>query len=247
LSTPIHLRPTAPLAERVLLPGDPARALLLAQALLEAPKMFNHNRGLWGYTGIAADGAALTIQSTGMGGPSAAIVSWELADLGARRLLRVGTCGALDETLALADLVVAAGLVASDGASRALGAPERIPPSRQLFAALQAAATPEARIGPVACTDLFYGDRDDRVRRWRAAGAVAVEMESAAVFAVAARRNLEAASLLLVSDLLIPARRRISPEALREAEHRLGEVALRALTPETDPRPIAPHAPASSR
>ena len=58
--------------------------------------MFNHNRGLWGYTGAASDGLPLTIQSTGMGGPSAAIVIAELADLGARRLLRVGTCGALD-------------------------------------------------------------------------------------------------------------------------------------------------------
>ena len=74
----IHLQPTAPLAERVLLPGDPGRALRLAQALLEEPKMFNHNRGLWGYTGTAADGEPLTIQSTGMGGPSAAIVISEL-------------------------------------------------------------------------------------------------------------------------------------------------------------------------
>src|SRR5437588_4640460 len=97
----IHLQPTAPLAERVLLPGDPGRALLLAQSLLEQPKMFNHNRGLWGYTGRAADGELLTIQSTGMGGPSAAIVISELASLGARRLLRIGTCGALDPSLAL--------------------------------------------------------------------------------------------------------------------------------------------------
>ena len=71
---PIHLQPTAALADRVLLPGDPGRALSLAQALLHEPKMFNHNRGLWGYTGPAADGELLTIQSTGMGGPSAAIV-----------------------------------------------------------------------------------------------------------------------------------------------------------------------------
>ena len=86
MAEPIHLHPTAPLAERVLLPGDPGRALLLAQSLLTEPKMFNHNRGLWGYTGTAADGAPLTIQSTGMGGPSAAIVISELVDLGARTL-----------------------------------------------------------------------------------------------------------------------------------------------------------------
>src|SRR4051812_50139036 len=69
----IHVHPTAPLADRALLPGDPGRALALAQALCDAPaKMFNHNRGLWGYTGTALDGAPLTIQSTGIGGPGAA-------------------------------------------------------------------------------------------------------------------------------------------------------------------------------
>src|SRR5579875_663085 len=91
--TAIHLRPTAPLAERVLLPGDPGRALALAQSLLEGPRMFNHHRGLWGYTGTAPDGLPLTIQATGMGGPSAAIVLAELIALGARRAIRVGSCG----------------------------------------------------------------------------------------------------------------------------------------------------------
>src|ERR1700760_4133670 len=104
---PIHLQPTAPLAERVLVPGDPGRALLLAQGLTSVPQMFNHTRGLWGSAGTAADGEPLTIQSTGMGGPSAAIVIAELADLGARRLLRVGTCGALAPGLELGDLLIA--------------------------------------------------------------------------------------------------------------------------------------------
>ena len=89
---PIHLRPATDLAERVLLPGDPHRALAVAQHLLDGPKMFNHSRGLWGYTGAAADGAPLTIQATGMGGPSAAIVVEELIALGARHLVRIGTC-----------------------------------------------------------------------------------------------------------------------------------------------------------
>ena len=98
---PLHLRPTAALSERVLLPGDPGRALMLAQAILEEPRMFNHHRGLWGYTGTAPDGAPLTIQATGMGGPSAAIVLHELIELGARRAIRVGTCGALAPGLEL--------------------------------------------------------------------------------------------------------------------------------------------------
>jgi uridine phosphorylase len=119
---PIHLSPTATLAERVLLPGDPGRALALAQFLLEHPLMFNHRRGLWGYTGTAGDGEPLTIQSTGMGGPSAAIVLHELICLGVKRAIRVGTCGALDPTLALGDLVVAREAIAADGTSTALGA-----------------------------------------------------------------------------------------------------------------------------
>ena len=119
---PIHIRPTTTLAERVLLPGDPGRALALAQFLLESPLMFNHHRGLWGYTGTAADGEQLTIQSTGMGGPSAAIVLHELICLGVKRAIRVGTCGALDPTLGLGDLVVAREAIAADGTSIALGA-----------------------------------------------------------------------------------------------------------------------------
>src|SRR6516225_8102910 len=126
MAAPIGLQPTADLAERVLLPGDPARALLLAEPLLEGAKMFNHHRGLWGYTGPAPDGAPLTIQSTGMGGPSAAIVISELIDLGARRLVRVGTCGALAPGLRLGDLLIATASIAADGTSRALGAGERV-------------------------------------------------------------------------------------------------------------------------
>src|SRR5450759_54373 len=123
---PIHLRPTAPLSERVLLPGDPGRALQLAQTLLQEPRMFNHHRGLWGYTGTAPDGETLTIQATGMGGPSAAIVLSELLALGARRAIRVGTCGALATGLGLGELVVARESICADGTSQALGAGERL-------------------------------------------------------------------------------------------------------------------------
>src|SRR3954451_8034629 len=102
----IHVHPTAPLADRALLPGDPGRALALAQALCDAPaKMFNHNRGLWGYTGPALAGATLTIQSTGIGAPSAAVVVEELCDLGLRCAIRVGTCTAVDGAIAPGQLV----------------------------------------------------------------------------------------------------------------------------------------------
>src|ERR1700748_282512 len=135
MAAPLALHPTTDLAERVLLPGDPARALWLAESLVEGAKMFNHHRGLWGYTGVARDGAPLTIQSTGMGGPSAAMVIHELIDLGARRLVRVGTCGALDPGLRLGDLLAVTETIAADGTSRALGAGERVPADAGLLAA----------------------------------------------------------------------------------------------------------------
>src|SRR5271154_126231 len=144
-ATPIHLRPTAPLAERVLLPGDPGRALALAQSLLRDPRMFNHHRGLWGYTGAAGDGQPLTIQATGMGGPSAAIVLSELIVLGAKRAIRVGTCGALARGLALGELVIAREAICADGTSRALGAGGRAPAAPALVDSLLRHA-PSARI-----------------------------------------------------------------------------------------------------
>jgi DeoD family purine-nucleoside phosphorylase len=226
----IHLLPTAPLAERVLLPGDPGRALLLAQALLDEPKMFNHNRGLWGYTGQARDGRALTIQSTGMGGPSAAIVITELAELGARTLLRVGTCGALAASLALGDLLVASEALADDGTSRALGGGDRVAADPGLLGRLIDAAGPGGAHGRIVTTDLFYDGRDGAEEEWLSQGALAVEMETATLFALAARRGLRAGCALIVSDLVLPERRRIETEALHDAERRLGELAVAALS-----------------
>jgi DeoD family purine-nucleoside phosphorylase len=229
----IHLHPTAPLAERVLLPGDPGRALLLAQALLEAPKMFNHNRGLWGYTGAAADGKLMTIQSTGMGGPSAAIVIEELAMLGAKRLVRVGTCGAFGAGLALGDLVVATDAVVDDGASRSLGAGERVAADEGLTATLIEAAGSAGRPATIVSTDLFY-DPDGSggggtIERWAGAGALAVEMEAATLFQLAQLRGLQAGCVLAVTDLLSPARLRIDEDQLAGVAERLGQVGAAAL------------------
>ncbi len=232
LRKPIHLRPTAALAERVLLPGDPGRALALAQLLLEGPLMFNHHRGLWGYTGAArADGVPLTIQSTGMGGPSAAIVLQELIALGARRAIRVGTCGALDGDLALGDLVVAREALTADGTSRTLGAGERIAADRELTGALESAAG--RRGTTIVSTDLFYEPTSEREREWRVAGAVAVEMEAAALFAVGAQAGIPVACVLTVSNVLgeDPEERQehIADDALLAAAEAMGRLALSAL------------------
>ena len=233
---PIHIHPTAELADRALLPGDPGRALLLAQSVLTDPLMFNHHRGLWGYTGTAPDGLPLTIQSTGMGGPSAAIVLEELADLGLRTAIRVGTCGALVAGPAHGDLLVLDGALAADGTSAALGAQGTVAADMTLVAALDAAARAAsaregftARRGVAVTSDLFYDPGPDRAAGWVRAGAVAIEMEAAAVLTVARRRGLRAGCLLVVTDLLAGDRVRIGADALTGAGERLGRVAAAAL------------------
>jgi uridine phosphorylase len=222
----IHLRPTAELAERVLLPGDPGRALALAQHLTTEPRMFNHHRGLWGYTGTAADGEPLTIQATGMGGPSAAIVLSELIALGARRAIRVGTCGALAPGLELGALVIARESICADGTSRALGAGERVSADPQLTEALTAAA-PCARAGTIVSVDLFYETGAQRA----AHEALAIEMEAAALFAVGAASEIPVACVLAVSDTFdaTGARLRIDDDALLEAAGAMGALAVSAL------------------
>jgi uridine phosphorylase len=222
----IHIHPVAELAPRVLLPGDPGRAMAMAQTLLaDGRLMFNHNRGLWGYSGIAADGDPLTIQATGVGGPSAAIVLEELADLGARQVIRVGTCGAIAPGLGLGELVAADAVLPADGTSRALGLTDLTRLDEQLTAVLSKSADHTA---PVVSADLFYDpDFDANCEAWREQGAVAVEMEAAALAAVAARRGLDFACILIVTDTYWP-HRRIAADTVEKAVQRLGESAVAA-------------------
>jgi purine-nucleoside phosphorylase len=237
---PHHLRPSTPYAPDVLLPGDPGRALAFAQQLLTEPKMSNHARGLWGYTGETPSGHPLSIQSTGMGGPSAAIVLQELAELGVRRAIRVGTCGALDPELGHGDIVVVQDALAEDGASRALGAGEAAEPDRELTESL-AEGLPDG-IAPrrIVTTDLFYdGDPDHggppraRAEAWRRREAVAVEMEAATLFVLGRRLEVATACALVVSDTFEgEARRRIDDDDLAAAVERMGALAAAALNPD---------------
>ncbi len=204
-----HLHPTAELAERALLPDDPGQALALTRVLYgETPRMFNHHRGLWGYSGIALDGAPLPVQSTGIGGPSAAVVVGELHALGLRRAVRIGRAWALDGALRAGELVAASVVVAYDGTSRALGAGERIEPDPALTAALDG-----DRSGLLASADVEHVDD--------AAGALAFDLESAAVLAAAARVGMPAACLVAIEGA-------VEPEDVAE---RLGRAALPALAP----------------
>ena len=217
---PLILKPHEPVAERVLLPGDPGRALRLAQQLIDRPRMLNHHRGLWGYTGPGPDGALLTIQSTGLGGPSAAAVVAELAGLGARRLVRVGTAAGLGDT-PLGAIVVVDAAIAGDGASRALGAGERVEADRTLTAALAAAG--DARRGLIASGDVHDADAAEA---WERAGALASDLSTAATLAAAARLGAAAAAVVAITRT---AGRRIEDAELEAAERELGRLAAAAL------------------
>jgi uridine phosphorylase len=224
-----HIRPATELAERVLLPGDPGQALAVAQALLETPpKMFNHARGLWGYTAIASDGEPLTVQATGMGGPSAAIVCEELIALGATQLVRIGTCGALDPEVDLGTLLAAETVLPGDGTSAALGADAPLAPDADLLERLVAAG---ARPATVASIDLFYDPREGTADGWAERGALAVEMEAATILQVSTRRGVAAACVLgvVARDSASNGVRRMSAEELAELGVRVGEAGYAAV------------------
>jgi DeoD family purine-nucleoside phosphorylase len=231
----LHLNPAARFHPLVLLPGDPARAMAIATQELDAPRMFNHRRGLWGYSGTTPDGTGLTIQSSGMGGPSAAIVVEELCDLGAEMIVRVGTCGSLDPRLALGDLIVAGEVLPEDGAGRALAGGGPIAPDPQLTTFLSeyaGASTRPVRSGPVASVDLFYDpDAEARYQDLRDRGALAIEMEAATVLALARRRGVRGACLLGVTDVLAAGaeRARLPQPEIERLGLELGAIAAAAV------------------
>lgn len=232
----LHLNPAADFQPNVLLPGDPARAMAIATAQLTQPKMFNHRRGLWGYSGETASGVGFLVQSTGMGGPSAAIVCEEVCDLGAEVLIRVGTCGAIHPDVRLGDLIVVDGALGDDGASQALGVVGRVDASDGLVSALKDAASASSHrshVGAVGTVDLFYDpDAANRHQKLLEQKALAIEMEAAAVFGVASRREVPFGCLLAVTDELWDGgdRKRLSHEEIVDLGETLGAVAVSAVS-----------------
>jgi DeoD family purine-nucleoside phosphorylase len=219
----------APLA---LCPGDPARARLVAKELLEGAALVTETRGLLGYTGTYA-GVPVTVQTTGMGGGSTGIVVHELIELGARALVRAGSAGGLQAGLPRGALVVADAAHADDGAGLALAGPVAPPPDGPLLDALEEAARasgrPVAR-GPVISTDLFYDPGAPRAPAWSARGLLAVEMEAATLFAIAARAGARAGCVLGVSNRLVGADEDwVDPAEFRALGLAAAEAGLRAL------------------
>ena len=222
---PAYLRPTNSIHADALLTGDPGRALALAQELLDEPKMCNHARGLWGYSGRSAAGRELTIQSTGIGGPSTAAVVGELAEAGVRRAVRVGTCIAVVDDLGLGDLVLAREAVGCDGVSRQLGAEGPVAPDAALGEALSAAGGEAgARAVRVASIDLHAQEEKPA---WLGHDPAALDLATAPLLALAARLGLAAAAILVVAETRAE---RIEDEPLADASLRAARAALAALS-----------------
>lgn len=216
---PFHLRPSAPTATDALVCGDPARALAIAQHVLVQPRMSNHNRGLWGYHGVTAAGRPLTVQTTGIGAPSAAAVLAEAIDLGVARLVRIGTCAAASG-VELGSAVVVESAHGGDGVSRMLGAGPDVRPDPGLTDALAAAAGLPA--ATVTSADLIPGH--GRLAPPPAAGLH--DLQTAAVLALASRLGVIAAAALVVRSV---AGRRLEDEPLEAALLRLADGAVAAL------------------
>jgi purine-nucleoside phosphorylase len=230
---PIHLHASADdIAPLVLLPGDPQRAAYIAERFFDAPRCYTEHRGLLGFSGTVG-GRPVSVQATGMGTPSIAIVLEELRMLGARTLVRLGTCGAIDERRALGDLLLVTAAHADPPvlASRLGGASFSAAADFGLLRRL--ARTAEAQgvqlhTGTVLTSDTFYDDDTVRVRRFAGYGTLAVEMECYALLAFGARHRLPAAALLTVSDLVFE-RRRAEPDVIRAGVDQMTALALAAL------------------
>jgi uridine phosphorylase len=216
---PARLRPTAPIAADAVLVGDPGRALMLAQALLVEPKMSNHARGLWGYTGQTPAGRELTIQATGMGGPSAVLVLTDLAELGVRRAVRVGTCTALARKLAAGQLLA----ITEAHAWGSGGAGEAVAADMRLAARLAAELGDGARPATVASLDTLHGGGSAPV-----AADDAADMQTAALFAAGSRLKVGLAAVLIVTATA--AGEELGDEAGEAAATRAGIAASAALS-----------------
>ncbi|MER2536102.1 MAG: DeoD-type purine-nucleoside phosphorylase [Rhizobiaceae bacterium] len=191
-------------AEAALLPGDPQRAAWIAATFLEAPRLVNTIRGCLGYTG-AFRGMPVTVQATGIGRPSFLIYAHELmAFYGVRRAIRVGTCGGLADGLALRDIVIADS--ARPDTQMDAGAGTHRPDARLLACAAACAregGVPHG-VGPVVSSDIFYHPLGRaRFDSARANGAIACDMETSALYGLAAQFEARALSVCTVVDHML--------------------------------------------
>src|SRR4029450_4317109 len=222
-------------AEACLLPGDPLRAKYIAEAFFDDAVQRNAERGMLGYT-VTFQGKPASVQATGMGCPSAAIVTEELVQLGVKRLLRVGTCGGLQPDMALGDLIVAISAVPADQTAVKLVNFEPHVPTADwglVHGAVHAAKElgKPVRVGPIGSGHLFYNPGRGQYARWSDRGILAVEMEASVIFTLGALRKVQTGCLLTVSDVVVEGEFvRISDEEMKAAVDQMTELALRTIT-----------------
>jgi DeoD family purine-nucleoside phosphorylase len=233
---PIHVRANpGDYAEACLLPGDPLRAEYIAKTFLGDVVQRNSERGMLGYSGTF-QGKAVSVQSSGMGCPSAAIVIEELVQLGVKKLMRVGTCGGLQPDLSMGDLIVALSATPADStASHYVGGEPHAPTAD--FGLVHEAVHQarhlgkDVRVGPIVSSDIFYQPDEGLAGRWSDRGILAVEMEAAILFTLGALRKLQAGCMLIVSDVVVEGEFvRITDEEMRSAVDQMTELALATVT-----------------
>jgi purine-nucleoside phosphorylase len=233
MSTHIGAEP-GDIAELVLMPGDPLRAKWIAETFLEDARCYSTVRNMFGFTGTF-EGTRVSVQGSGMGMPSASIYAHELInDYGVKSLIRVGSCGALVESLKLRDVVAAIGSSTDSNMNRARfdGLIDYAPVADfgLLRTAVDVAAARgiEMRVGTILAADAFYTDRPDLYDRLADYGVLAVEMESAALYTIAARFQAKALTLLTVSDHLKTGERTTAQER-EQTFSQMVEIALKAI------------------
>jgi 5'-methylthioadenosine phosphorylase len=222
------------IAERVLAVGDPGRADAIARELLSGAALVNSNRGFNTYTGFF-EGARVTVATHGIGGPSAAIVVEELKMLGAKLIVRLGTCGGLTEKVKVGDAVVALGAIYQPGGAPGMYAPGMCYPAvadPEVVVELERGLREEGfnvHRGIVASSDAFHAE-EANLGAWSSVGAVAVEMECATIFTVARIRGVKAGAALLVIDNLATGELfEAGAEERRKLEIKAAKGALKAL------------------
>jgi len=221
---------TGEIAQAILLPGDPLRAKFIAENYLENAKQYTDVRNILGYTGLYR-GKPVSVQGTGMGIPSISIYIHELfRDYGVQRAIRVGTAGAIQESLKIKGLVFAMSVSTDSGVNlRRFGGRCYAPTaSWQLLKAAWDAASAkgwEPAAGNVVSSDLFYTDDPEEWKIWASYGALALEMESAELYTIAAKFGREALAILTISDHLVTGEQTTAAER-QTAFTRMMEIAL---------------------
>lgn len=234
---PIHIEAKPEeVADIVLLPGNPERAQYIAENFFENPTLYTDYRKMFGYTGTY-NGVEVSVQTTGMGVPSTAIILEELNMLGVETLIRVGTSGALSEDLEQADLVIAQSSASIGTTINKLNEDVTLAPAgdfeliKNLYESAQELEMP-THVGEIVTSDYFYGKDEnykEYLKKLSECGVLAVEMETSALYNIASKYGLRAATVLTVSDHVFT-EVRAKKEKIQEGVDRMTKMVLNTVT-----------------